>query len=85
MEKDIPIEKSTIPHAAIDQVITWLEVGYETTVTRKSDGSRITIRIETEAKAIEKAETLKMLREFHSENIEVSHDWGTKELKQLTG
>lgn len=33
------------PHAAIDAVISWLGIGYESTITRRSDGRKITIRI----------------------------------------
>jgi hypothetical protein len=44
---DIPFDSPT-PHAAIETVIDWLGIGYESTITRKSDGKKITIRITDE-------------------------------------
>lgn len=44
MKEEEKFTKPT-PHAAIEAVIAWLGIGYESTITRKSDGKRITIRI----------------------------------------
>jgi len=65
---ETPIDPKTIPHKAIDTVIKWLGVGYETTVTRKSDCAKIRMRITTEKEALEKEAELKMLREFYEAN-----------------
>ena len=45
---ELPIDPRSIPHSAIDVIIRWLGVGFETTVTRKSDGKKIVIRITEE-------------------------------------
>ena len=45
--RPIGFEKPT-PHAALERVIEWLGIGYESTITRKSDGKKITIRITSE-------------------------------------
>lgn len=74
MSKDIPIDKSTIPHKAIEQVVDWLEIGYETTITDKRDGSKFVIRILSEEKHAKKEAELKKLREFYSANNEVCQD-----------
>jgi hypothetical protein len=53
---ELPIDPRSIPHSAIDEVVRWLGVGYETTVKRKSDGKKIVIRI-TEEKQNKSEET----------------------------
>lgn len=50
MSKDIPIDPQTIPHQAIEKVVNWLGINFETTVTRKPDGKKIVIRIMSEDK-----------------------------------
>jgi hypothetical protein len=45
--RDLPFASPT-PHAAIETVIEWLGIGYESTITRRSDGKKITIRITSE-------------------------------------
>jgi len=40
--------KKPTPHAALKKVIDWLGIGYESTITRKCDGKKITIRITEE-------------------------------------
>lgn len=44
---DVAFEQPT-PHAAIEAVIAWLGIGYQSTITRRSDGKKITIRITSE-------------------------------------
>jgi len=41
---DLPFDSVT-PHRAIEEVIDWLGIGFETEITRKSDGRKITIKI----------------------------------------
>jgi hypothetical protein len=40
----LPFDTPT-PHAAIEAVIKWLGIGYQSEITRRSDGKKITIRI----------------------------------------
>lgn len=88
---ETPIDKSTIPHDAIDTVIKWLGIGYETTVTRASDRAKIRVRITMEEKAAEKDAELKMLREFHEANVTahssaaLEHETETKPLPPSSG
>ena len=46
--RDLAFDEPT-PHAAIEAVIAWLGIGYQSTITRRSDGKRITIRITEDA------------------------------------
>jgi hypothetical protein len=57
-----PIDPTTIPHEAIDAVIRWLGVNYETEITRKSDGAKMVLRILTKEKHEEKQAELERLR-----------------------
>lgn len=68
MNEEIPIDKRTIPHEAIDAVIKWLEIGYETKVTRKSDKAKIVIRIISEEEDNNNKAELEMLRKFYVAN-----------------
>jgi hypothetical protein len=45
--RDLPFDAPT-PHAAIEAVIAWLGIGYQSTITRRSDGKKITIKITSE-------------------------------------
>lgn len=45
--RDLPFDKPT-PHTAIEAVISWLGVGYQATITRRSDKKKITITITDE-------------------------------------
>jgi hypothetical protein len=65
---EIPINKNTIPHKAIEQIVDWLGVGYETTITDKRDGSKFVIRIISEEKNAEKEAELKKFRDFYLSN-----------------
>jgi hypothetical protein len=53
--RDLPFESPT-PHAALEKVIDWLGIGYESTVTRRSDGKKITIRITGENSPVRASE-----------------------------
>ena len=78
--KEIPYDSPT-PHDALYQVIEWLGVGFETTLTQKSDRSKLRIRIETEERAKEKEERakekdreLKMLKSTAKEVLELARN-----------
>jgi hypothetical protein len=56
------------PNRAIEKVIAWLGIGYETTVTRRSDKKKITIRITETIDAAKQAETTPNLQAQHQVN-----------------
>jgi hypothetical protein len=56
------------PNRAIEKVIAWLGIGYETTVTRRSDKKKITIRITETIDAAKQAETTPNLQSQHQVN-----------------
>ena len=71
--KEIPYDSPT-PHDALYQVIEWLGVGFETTLTQRSDRSKLRIRIETEERAKEKDRELKMLKSTAKEVLELARN-----------